>query len=134
MLTETPICQPVLFSIVGLTEGCIIERGRTGAHRHPAPAAGANHWLFPGLRGVRPGPFTRLDDRTGYMGTSHARQDAMADRMAAAEGDRPLAWLAPPILTDDTRLACLMRPGPGTLTLVGMEDRRPATHLLHLAA
>ncbi len=135
-LAETPVCQPVLFSIVGTApdQGCVIERGRTGAFIHAAPVACANHWRFPGLKGRHPGPLARADDRSAYVQASRSRLDAMTRRMTDENGDMPLAWLSPPILTDDTRLACVLRPTPASLTLVGLEARAPATHLLHLSA
>jgi hypothetical protein len=133
LLADTPVCMPAFFTVSGVLphQGCVIERTPTAARIHPAPAACANHWRFPGLRGAAPSHAMRLDLLSGYMRRSHARHDAMAERMAVAEG---FGWLTPPVLCRDTRLACTAEAASGRLAVLGIEHMKPATRILTVEA
>jgi len=123
LLTTAPLCLPALFILAGSRpgEGCIIERTEDLAATVNAPAAIANDWLTP--------VFTRGTPR-GY--DSPTRQCLLA--ACQAERCAGLEWLQPPIANPYTRLAALLDPGSGRLTLQGWERSGPATRILHLPA
>ncbi|HSV28149.1 MAG TPA: hypothetical protein VLL76_01285 [Candidatus Omnitrophota bacterium] len=128
MLTETPICLPVFFTIAGPNgEGAVIEREPARAHVHPGPAACANHWHYPGLQGTAPRLTCRLDRTSGYGGMSHVRHATMLENLGATEDFR---WLQPPVLCRLTRLACVMDPGAGSMSVMGLEGGQQATEIL----
>ncbi|MGE0118981.1 MAG: hypothetical protein AB7S71_07850 [Dongiaceae bacterium] len=122
-LIDTPICLPALFILAGASAsaGCIIERTEDRAAVTAAPACVANHWLTPTFGRGRP---------RGY--DSHARQaglSACIDNLAD-----PLAWVAPPVANPYTRLAAVLDPAAGRLTVQGWEKHGPVTRILHLPA
>lgn len=124
MLRDTPIAAPVAFTLAGTSPGeaACIERSPDGhAQRQAARIAVANHWDGLGLPGA-----------ARWM-ESGARQAMMADlvEIGPPEG---LGWLRPPILNRGTRLAAVMRPASGRLSVAGFAGERPVTALLHLAA
>ena len=121
LLTTSPICVPALYILAGARpgEGCIIERTEDLAAAVNAPAAIANGWITPA--------FGRGTAR-GY--DSPTRQCLMA--ACQAEGCADLEWLQPPIVNPYTRLAAVMEPASGRLTLQGWERSGPATRILHL--
>ncbi|MGE5545620.1 MAG: hypothetical protein ACM33T_01885 [Solirubrobacterales bacterium] len=133
MLSETPLCMPVFFSIAAADgRGAVIEREPQRAHLHKAPVACANHWHYPGLHGNTPRALCRIDAAAPYTQGSRARHAAMLDRLATIGEGRPLNWLAAPILCPDTRLACTLDAGRGRLTVVGVEGMAQATEILEL--
>lgn len=115
MLSETPLCLPVFFTLSGAEpdEGCVIERVEDRCVVHPCPAAVANHWLA-----MREGGAPRGYDSPGR----HRRMCAV---MAAPHED--FAWLQPPILNPDTRLVVYANAAKGALRLQGWERHGPAT-------
>ena len=121
LLTTSPICVPALYILAGARpgEGCIIERTEDEAAIVDAPAAIANGWLTPAFGRGTPRGF---DNPT--------RQCLMA--ACQAEGCADLEWLQPPIVNPYTRLAAVMEPASGRLTLQGWERSGPATRILHL--
>jgi hypothetical protein len=123
LLTTAPLCLPALFILAGNRpgEGCIIERTEDLAATVNAPAAIANDWLTPA--------FPRGTPR-GY--DSPTRQCLMA--ACQAERCDGLDWLQPPIANPYTRLAAVLDPAAGRLTLQGWERSGPATRILHLEA
>jgi hypothetical protein len=123
LLTTAPLCLPALFILAGARagEGCIIERTEDAAAVVDAPAAIANGWLTPA--------FGRGWAR-GY--DSPTRQCLMAACQAGpCDG---LDWLQPPITNPYTRVAAVLEPVGGRLTLQGWERSGPATQILHLEA
>jgi hypothetical protein len=131
LLAETPVCLPAFITVAGTKpgEGCVIERASRRAYVHPAPTTCANHWRFPGLRGERPTAAARLEAGGTYGRTSAARARTMAENIDAAD----FAWLQPPLLCQQTRLACEMAPAEGRFDLVGIEHLETATEIQRLA-
>jgi hypothetical protein len=121
LLTTSPICLPALFILAGAKpgEGCIIERTEGAAAIVDAPASIANDWLTPA--------FGRGTPR-GY--DSPTRQCLLAACQAGPCDE--LEWLQPPIANPFTRLAAVLEPAAGRLTLQGWERSGPATQILHL--
>jgi hypothetical protein len=122
MLVETPICLPAMFALAGpgKNEGCIIERTETEAAVYEAPEAMANHWID--------GRFGRARPRGRE---SQARRALLQGSLAAADG---FAWLRPPILNPDTRLAVVADPASGHMLVQGYESTGPATGVREIAA
>lgn len=124
MLRDTPLAAPVAFTLAGTGPGeaACIERSPDGHALRRAPrVAVANHWHGLGIPGA-----------ARWM-ESGARQAMMAGVVEA--GLPPgLAWLRPPVLNRGTRLAAVMRPASGRLSVAGFAGERPVTELLHLAA
>jgi hypothetical protein len=118
-----PHCLPALFILAGAKpgEGCIIERTEDAAAIVTAPASIANDWLTPA--------FGRGTPR-GY--DSPTRQCLIAACQAGACDE--LEWLQPPIANPFTRLAAVLEPAAGRLTLQGWERPGAATQILHLQA
>ena len=123
LLTTSPICLPALYILACAKpgEGCIIERTEDAAAIVDAPASIANDWLTPA--------FPRGTAR-GY--DSPTRQCLLAACQAGPCDD--LEWLQPPIANPYTRLAAVLEPAAGRLTLQGWERSGPATRILHLEA
>jgi hypothetical protein len=123
-LRDTPIAASAAFSLVGTRPGeaAVVERTPEGGALRDAPRlAVANHW--DALR--EPGaPRWR---------ESHPRQRHME---ALLEGGVPpgLAWLRPPLRNPGTRLAAVMQPAEGRLTLAGFSGERQVSEVLDLAA
>lgn len=123
MLTETPTCAPVLYSLAGTRtdEGCVIERTEGRAERHPPPAAIANHWLTDRFGSGRP-----------RGGDSFARQERMRSQLSSAAPVPSLDWVVPPIANSYTRLAATLDARRGALAVQGWERDGPATQVLQL--
>jgi len=124
LLSTSPICLPALYILAGAKpgEGCIIERTENEAAVIDAPAAIANGWLTPAFGRGWPRGFDSL-----------TRQCLMAACQAEEDCDG-LDWLQPPIANPFTRLAALLDPARGRLTLQGWERTGPVTQILQLAA
>jgi len=123
LLTTAPLCLPALFILSGARpgEGCIIERTEGAAAVVNAPAAIANGWLTPAFgRGAA----------RGY--DSPTRQCLLA--ACQAERCTGLDWLQPPIANPYTRLAAVLEPAGGRLTLQAWEKDGPVTQILQLPA
>jgi hypothetical protein len=117
-LATTPIAIPALFILAGRRPGetCVIERREADARVHDvAPAIAANAWLadWPGV----------------------ARGDSNAGRIAGlaacgATAGADFAWLQPPVLSWQTRLAVVACAATGEAAVLGIEAERPATEVL----
>lgn len=125
-LTVTPIATPVIFTLAGSSPGeaCIIERRETEARVIEGGAAGAqtsNDWQTESWHEPRtPGRWS-------------AERLAMMQAVAAApDFDRPFAWLKPPMLNEESRLALVADPATGRLVAQGYEADGPATALLDM--
>lgn len=118
MLCETPLAAPAFFTLVGANpgEGCVIERTRTEMAIRPGPVAVANHWCQLPLRG-----HPRGKDSAG-------RQSAMERLLKFPPVG--LTWLAPPVLSKDTRLVAVVDPASGALIAQGWDRCAPSTHPL----
>jgi hypothetical protein len=88
MLTTTPVCIPVIYTLTGTApgEGCIIERREHDAVLHEGPACISNHWLDDTFKG-RP--------RRGR--NSRTRLSAMQKAQSSLGADR-FDWLTPPVV------------------------------------
>ncbi len=116
-LIETPIALPAIFVLAGTApaETCIIERLEDRAAVHDGPGCSANHW------------------RTESFGAGWKSRGQ--DNLSRCAGlyellDRPaegFAWIAPPVLNRDTRLAVRMNAATAELVVIGIEEERPAT-------
>jgi len=131
LLCETPVCLPVFFILAGTRpdEHCVIERLPDRAFLREGPAICANHWQFPGVLGARPGPLIRFDERTDYVGLSKARLAGLAASLEMAD----FGWVAPPVLTPDTRVAVSANAATGDLCVMGFAEGGAATQALRLA-
>lgn len=119
-LMRTPLALPVFFTLAGTRPGeaCVIERLEEGAQLHHSPAAVANHWLSPELRGRARGA------------ESHGRRaKIIADQARGAGG---FDWLSPPILNGDTRLAVEANAATAMLRVRGYEKGGVATNIFDL--
>ena len=124
MLRDTPIAASVAFSLAGTHPGEAAAIERTPdrhAVRRGTHVAMANHWA--GLH----------DPGAPRWRESHPRQARMESVLAGAIPDG-LGWLVPPLLNQGTRLAAVMRPVEGRLTLAGFEGERRVTEVLELTA
>ncbi len=121
-LMTTPIALPVFYTLAGLEPGeaCVIERLEDQAFVHRDPAAVANHWLSPHLRGRPRGR------------QSQARLARMADHCGRVASG--FEWLDGGILNPDTRLALVANAASGQLLLRGYEKDGAATAVFDLAA
>lgn len=124
MLTQHPVCAPAIFSIAGIGphETAVIERTETEARVHEGHTTSANHWQAPGWRGM-----PRGNDSAGRACLMHGVGTKM---------DTRFAWLRPPILNWNTRLAMIADARQGRLIAQGFEPAadavRPATAPLDL--
>lgn len=113
-IAETPLAASCFVTLAGVSpgEGCVIERMEEGAAVHEAPAAVTNHWLTP--------------DRTGHGRTRNSpeRLEAIRDAM---HGPGELAWVVPPVLNPETRLAAELNAATGEALVQGWEHHGPAT-------
>ncbi len=120
-LAETPVSLPVIFTLVGCRPGeaAVIERLADRGVITDGPAAVTNHWLSCDLPGRSRSPLTveRLAALRGHI---------------AAARHGAFAWLIPPILNGDTRLALEAEPANGSLKVQGFEHGQPATAPLAL--
>jgi hypothetical protein len=123
LLTAAPLCLPALYILCGSRpgEGCIIERTEDQAAGVKAPASIANDWLTPAFARGRARGFD-----------SPTRQCLMAARQA--ERCAGLDWVQAPIANPYTRLAAVLKPGRGRLTLQGWEASGPATQILQISS
>ena len=122
-LAETPLALPVIFLLAGAVagEGCVIERLEDKAVIHDGPGVAGNHWRA----------------RDAFAGTWSARGYLNDDRIACAAGlaEGPsgqgladdFAWVVPPLLNRDTRLAVRANAGTGALAVLGYEEMAPVT-------
>ncbi len=132
MLRDTPLALPAFFTVAAPDgRGCVIEREPGRAFVHAGTLACANHWRYPGLQGTRPRLACRIDAAARYTKGSHARHAAMLAMLGRADG---FAWLRPPILCPDTRVACVMDVTRGRLAVVGVEGMAPSTEMLDVSA
>ena len=104
MLTTTPVCIPVTYTLTGTTpdEGCVIERREhLDCVIHPGPVCVTNHWLNDKFAGRPRGRNSRL------------RLAAMQAALPSL-GRETFDWLTPPVLVGLTRMAaelqCRHRP------------------------
>jgi hypothetical protein len=121
MLTTTPVCIPVIYTLTGVMpdEGCIIERRERDALVHAAPVCITNHWLTNRFRGRPRGR------------NSHRRLAAMRTALPSL-GTQPLSWLRPPVLNALTRVAAELDANTGSLTVQGWHGTAPQTRMLML--
>lgn len=128
MLTETPVCVPVIYCLSGVRpdQGCVIERLETEAEVRELGPDGkgvsvSNHFQsrFNGLgRGFAPRAWR-----------SDLRAEA-ASRMCGLDTDFDLAWNRPPLANPITRLAMTADARIGRMSAVGMDGERPVTRRL----
>lgn len=117
-LIETPIASPAIFSLVGChaNELAVIERSERGVHVHDGARAAANAWQAPNWHGRARGK------------ESSGRVRQLLARDSAPTTD--LAWLAPPVLNETTRLAAVFTPANGRFLARGFAGMAPVTAAL----
>lgn len=120
MLTERPISTPAIFSLAGLKshETAVIERSETDARVHDGRNVAANHWQAAGWRG-----HARGLDSAGRACLMHT---------VPTDFDQSFAWLKPPILNPNTRLAMIADAHEGRVMAQGWEMDGAATQVLDL--
>jgi hypothetical protein len=118
-LATTPLCMPVIFSLVGTKPGelAVIERLEGEARVHRGETTVANHWLSGDLPG-------RMRSKLSTQ-RSPERQQTMRHAMAGAP--TVLGWLQHPVLNETTRLATELSPGSGAGWVQGWEASGPVT-------
>ena len=144
LLAQTPLCVPAIFSLVGTSEGCVIERTENAARIHGAPCIATNHWQNPDFRGSE--RRTQSRERHAHMEFQLAAPGRLGgpDRLAGpgrlaglgttGSGENsPFPWLTPPVLNPTTRLALEANPSRGALKAQGFEATGPATGVLSLS-
>lgn len=124
VLTTTPICLPVIYTLTGTApgEGCVIERRERDAVVHEGPVCVTNHWLNMGYTG---------HPRRGR--NSQRRLSAMQAALPSL-GRARFDWLKPPVLDSQTRLAVELNAGTGDLAVQGWHGEIPQTRMLTLTA
>jgi hypothetical protein len=122
MLTTTPVCIPVIYTLTGTApgEGCIIERREHDAVLHEGPACISNHWLDDTFKG-RP--------RRGR--NSRTRLSAMQKAQSSLGADR-FDWLTPPVVDRSTRMAAELDAGTFHLVVQGWHGETPQTRVLEI--
>jgi hypothetical protein len=128
MLRDTPLAASVAFTLAGIRPGeaAAIERTRDRhAVRRGARVAVANHWADLADPGA---------PRWRESGPRMASMAALLEEGVPASVTAGLDWLVPPLLNEGTRLAGVMRPAEGHLTLAGFEGERRVSEVLDLAA
>lgn len=113
MLTQTPVAVPVIFTLAGPTDACVIERTERKAMVRDSPAIAANHFETP------PEPHRHWRPR-GHDSTGRAAQ------AAGLAAPPPLEALAAPILNPLTRLAVTMD-STGAIAAAGYEGAHRVT-------
>ncbi len=120
MLVETPIALATIYILAGVAPGdaCVIERMPEKAHVIDGPACAANAWQAPAWSG-RP----RGEENIQRLSCMKA---------AARSFDDDFAWLEPPILNWQTRLALVADASSGELMAQGFEADGAATTILRV--
>lgn len=120
LLTSTPVCLPVIYTLTGTKagEGCIIERRERDAVVHDGPACITNHWLNRSYTG---------HPRRGR--NSRRRLAAMTASLPSL-GQARFGWLRPPVLDTYTRLAAELNANTGELAVQGWLGEVPQTKVL----
>lgn len=113
ILTQTPICIPVIYILCGIKEGegVIIERTEDKAIITPYPAAAANHWNSKEMADEYP--------KTRYRGIDSKARQASFSNISFDFND--FSWMNYPLLNKDTRLAVFLDPANSDLMVQGFE-------------
>ncbi|MBT3359277.1 MAG: hypothetical protein HN403_06570 [Rhodospirillales bacterium] len=121
MLSETPVCIPVFYTLSGVDadESCAIERLETQSDIREGSVSTANHWIGFGV----PGRARGIDSVGRWQCMEQVRERDVAD---------DFAWVAPPILNATTRLAAIANARAGKLIVQGWEEDGPATEIFTL--
>jgi hypothetical protein len=127
-LIQTEIALPAIFLLSGTTpdECCVIERLEDHAVVHDGPGTPANDWR-------RPKDFGPPHASVPWSPRGHENPGRTAG-LSALSGQRleGFAWLRPPVLNSDTKLAVVANAAAGTLAALGIEDQRSATQEFRL--
>lgn len=136
-LETTPVARPAIYILVGCRPGerCVIERTEDGYASRDHDTATANDWLEsrpPWEARVAPEVFfSRTFEQA--VENSRERRDHLAAWPSSFVGD--FAWVSPPVLNSQTRIAVEMCPAAGALHASGYEQARgeeqlpePVTH------
>jgi hypothetical protein len=120
MLIEHPIATPGIFMLAGAEarDTAVIERTEREARARDGDQVAANHWETAGWHGHARGE------------NSAGRSRLMRD--IEPEFDPKFAWLAPPILNRNTRLAMVADAKEGRMIARGYETTGAATQVLDL--
>jgi hypothetical protein len=121
MLIEHPIATPGIFTLAGVEarDTAVIERTEREARTRDGDHVAANHWETSGWHGHARGE------------NSPGRARMMRDIEAVF--DPAFAWLTPPILNSNTRLAMVADAKEGRMIARGYEKTGAATQVLNLA-
>lgn len=123
-LETTPIARPVIYTLVGCHENelCVIERTEDGFVSRDHDTVAANDWLqaTPAWepRVAAEVLLTRTADEAAE--NSRARRKHLAAWPAACV--KEFAWVSPPVLNSQTRVAAEMCPATGVVRVVGYEQ------------
>jgi hypothetical protein len=129
MLSETPVCMPVMFTLTGTKpgEGCVIERLEDRAivrEMKDDRAFTTNHFQT-NLNGVGEGWMPRGFD-------NHARAEA-AGKLSPAEVEQGLDWFKAPIANKFSKLAMTADAATGEIVLRGTDAEKFVTAEFRLA-
>lgn len=121
MLTTTPLCMPVIYTLTGTApaEGCIIERRERDAVVHEGSCSITNHWLNDSFKGRPRGR------------NSMKRFSAMRTALPSL-GSETFDWLRPPVLNRLTRVAAELNAGTGHLVVQGWHGTVPQTRMFRM--
>lgn len=116
MLIGEPIAAPATYSLAGIRphDTCVVERTETAAHVVDGRACTTNHW-----QGLDHGARPRGHDSPGRLA-------AIAEH-GAFDLDARFAWLVPPVLNENTRIAMIANAASGRLVARGFEAMQSAT-------
>ena len=123
-LEITPIARPVIYVLVGCRAGerCVIERTEESFASRDDDTVAANDWLR-----SRPPWEARVATEATFTRTfseAAANSRTRSEHLAAWPSFLPghFAWVSPPVLNSQTRLAVEMCPGSGALLVLGYEQ------------
>ena len=120
-LSQTPIAVPAIFVLVGLSEGCVIERieGKSAVRELESDrVCASNHFE------------TRLNETARAW---HPRSKDSPERLAcalslaASEVESGSAWFKPPIANPTSRVVLNACPKTGALAVMGVHGETPVT-------
>lgn len=119
MLCKTHICYPVIFTLSGINEGCVIERTENEFIVHQAPVSIANEWINSKMSGR-------------IRGTSSKKRRKNLEKVLEKDQQISFSWLSDPLLNSKTKLTMIANVKKGILIVQGWENKKPITKIFNL--
>ncbi|MBV9221892.1 MAG: hypothetical protein JO366_18945 [Methylobacteriaceae bacterium] len=134
LLCREPVARPVIYTIAGVDPEAIvvIERTESSARCLPGRAIVVNDW-----QEARPGWEPRGCDMRDLVGDNQRRRSEIAEGLENLHAKDCFAWVRPPVLNAETRVAVEANASAGELRVQGYEPDgeivSPATAIFDLA-